>query len=103
MAVRVLIERQIVPAEKQTVFQLLRKLRSRCLEEPGYISGETLRDNADENTIVVISTWFGLMDWKSWYASEDRRAFEQEIRQHLRGPERVQVLLEGISDRLSGA
>lgn len=103
MAVRVLIERKIIPGDRQVVFDLLRELRTRCLDEPGYISGETLRDNSDENTIVVISTWFGLLDWRHWHDSEDRKRFEARIREHLTQPERVQVLLEGISERLSGA
>lgn len=103
MAVKVLIERRINPKDRQAAFDLLRELRARCLEEPGYISGETLRDSADDNHVVVLSTWFGLGDWRRWHASEDRREFERRIRPLLREPERVQVLLEGISERLSGA
>ena len=47
--------------------------------------------------LVVISTWFGLGDWRRWHASRDRQDFETRIRQHLSAPERVRVLLEGLT------
>jgi hypothetical protein len=43
------------------------------------------------------------MDWRRWYASDDRKVFEQQLRPLLAAPERVRVLLEGLSERLSGA
>lgn len=103
MAVKVVIERRVLPGRERQVLELLRQLRIRCLDEPGYISGETLRDSEDPHNIVVISTWFGLGDWKRWAQSTDRKDFESRIRQHLAAPERVRVLLEGLSEQLSGA
>lgn len=103
MAVKVVIERRVLPGQEKRVFELLRNLRVRCLDEPGYIMGETLRDSEDPHNIVVISTWFGLGDWRRWHASADRRDFESRIRQHLAAPERVRVLLEGLSEVHSGA
>jgi heme oxygenase (mycobilin-producing) len=103
MAVKVLIERRIEPRARRTVIDAMKRMRQRCLDEPGYISGETLFDNNDENHIVVISTWFGLMDWKRWQASEDRQAYIDQIQPHLREPDRVLVMLEGLSERVAGA
>jgi heme-degrading monooxygenase HmoA len=103
MAVKVLIERRVLPGQERRVLELLRRLRARCLEQEGYISGESLRDSEDARTIVVISTWFGLMDWRNWHASPTRKSLESEIRVHLAAPERVRVLLEGLSDTHSGA
>ncbi|MCC6959863.1 MAG: antibiotic biosynthesis monooxygenase [Dehalococcoidia bacterium] len=103
MAVKVVIERRVLPGQERRVLELLRKLRGRCLDEPGYISGETLRDSEDPHNIVVISNWFGLGDWRRWSASADRREFETKIRQHLAAPERVRVLLEGLTEQHSGA
>lgn len=102
MAVKVIIERRVLPGQEPKVLGLLRILRGRCLDQPGYITGETLRDNDDPNTLVVISTWFGLMDWKRWHASEDRRTIENQIRDSLATPARVRVLLEGLSEAVSG-
>ncbi|GIW12796.1 MAG: hypothetical protein KatS3mg062_0235 [Tepidiforma sp.] len=103
MAVKVVIERRVLPGHERNVLELLRQLRIRCLDEPGYISGETLRDSEDPHNLVVISTWFGLGDWKRWVQSQDRKEFETRIRQHLAAPERIRVLLEGLSEQLSGA
>ena len=64
MAVKVVIERRVLPGQERRVLDLLKTLRVRCLEEGGYISGETLRDSEDAHNIIVISTWFGLMDWR---------------------------------------
>ncbi len=103
MAIKVIIERKVTPGQEKRVLELLRAIRTLCLEEPGYISGETLRDSEDPHTLVVISTWFGLLDWRRWHASEERRRLESQLRAHLRGPETVRVLLEGLSDAHSGA
>ncbi len=103
MAVKVIIERKIVPGQERQVTDILRQMRARCLDEPGYISGETLRDSENPQTLVVISTWFGLMDWRNWFASEDRQGFESRLRVYLKEPEQVRVLLEGLSASLSGA
>ncbi|MCZ2109832.1 MAG: antibiotic biosynthesis monooxygenase [Dehalococcoidia bacterium] len=103
MAVKVIIERKIVPGQERQVTDILRQMRARCLDEPGYISGETLRDSENPQTLVVISTWFGLMDWRNWFASADRQGFESRLRVYLKEPEQVRVLLEGLSASLSGA
>jgi antibiotic biosynthesis monooxygenase (ABM) superfamily enzyme len=103
VAVKVILERRVVPGQERRALDLLRSMRARCLDEPGYISGETLRDSDDAQTIVVISTWFGLMDWRRWHASPERRTLESKLRVCLSEPERVRVLLEGLSASHSGA
>ena len=103
MAVKVVIERRVLPGQERRVLDLLKTLRVRCLEEGGYISGETLRDSEDAHNIIVISTWFGLMDWRRWHASETRKKLESDIRIHLAAPEKVRVLLEGLTESHSGA
>jgi quinol monooxygenase YgiN len=103
MAVKVLIERKVLPGQERRVLELLRKLRAASLEQEGYITGETLRDSEDPRTIIVISTWFGFMDWRNWHQSAQRKELEAQIRIHLAGPERARVLLEGLSEQHSGA
>lgn len=103
MAVKVLIERRVLPGQEKRALALLRTIRARCLDEPGYISGETLRDSEDAHMIIVISSWFGLMDWRRWHASAERRQLESQLRPLLAAPERVRVLLEGLSESHSGA
>ena len=103
MAVKVLIERRVLPGQERRALDLFRDLRARCLEQNGYIQGETLRDTEDAHLLVVISSWFGLMDWRRWHASPERRELEAQLRPMLAAPERVRVLLEGLSEVHSGA
>jgi len=77
-------------------------LRARCLEQPGYISGETLRENGNPSLLLVISTWYGLSDWRSWERQEERRAIVEEMRSHLSAQPRIRVFLEGLAASVSG-
>ena len=65
MAIRVLIERRIVPENQPLLSSLLMRLRSKAMQARGYISGETLRSLQDPNEYLVISTWNSLDDWKN--------------------------------------
>jgi quinol monooxygenase YgiN len=103
MGIKILVERRVLPGQERRALELMRQIRARCLDEPGYISGETLRDSEDPNTILVMSSWFGLGDWRRWHQSETRRAFESQMRPLLAAPERVRVLLEGLTETHSGA
>lgn len=103
MAIKVAVERRALPGQERKLLELMRRIRQLCLDQPGYITGETLRDSENPSTFLVISTWFGLMDWRRWYSSEARRALEAEIRPLLSEPESVRVLVEGLTDLHSGA
>jgi len=103
MAVKVLIERRGQNGQERAVLALLRQMRGRCLDEPGYITGETLRDADDPRRLVVISTWFGIMDWRRWSSSNERKELESQLRPLLSEPPTVRVLLEGLSEQHSGA
>jgi heme-degrading monooxygenase HmoA len=73
MAIRVLIERRIVPGNELALSDLLIKLRSKAMHAKGYISGETLRSVDDPFEYLVISTWNSLDDWKNWEADKERQ------------------------------
>ncbi|MGK2965911.1 MAG: antibiotic biosynthesis monooxygenase family protein [Tepidiformaceae bacterium] len=103
MAIKVAIERTSLPGQERQLLDVMRRIRKSCLEQPGYISGETLRDSENPRTFLVISVWFGLMDWRRWYASNERRELESEMRPMLSAPESIRVLVEGLSDLHSGA
>lgn len=105
MAVKVLIERKVIaqPGNERQVLAIMKEIRAACLDQPGYISGETLRDNDDPSTLLVMSTWFGQGDWNTWQDSARRGALVARMRPLLAVPERVRILLEGISDSHSGA
>ncbi len=85
MAVKIIIRRRI-PKEKETqVLPFLLDLRSKAINQPGYISGETLRNLEDPEDYVVISTWKAASDWEAWEASQVRAEIQKKIDSLLGG------------------
>ncbi|MBC8413918.1 antibiotic biosynthesis monooxygenase [bacterium] len=58
---------------------LLIELRSLAFRQPGYISGETMRNVNDSGEFLVISTWKSTEDWQRWFENKDREALEAKI------------------------
>jgi quinol monooxygenase YgiN len=79
--IRVIIERHAKEREKLT--HLLRELRAVAMDEPGYVTGETLVSTEDSSIIVVISSWSSLEDWKAWETSETRARLYQQVEPFL--------------------
>jgi quinol monooxygenase YgiN len=86
MTIRVLMTRKIPQltsgmdvALLPRLYDLLVELRHIANMQPGYISGETLRNLDDRNEYVVISTWKSRDDWNRWLANEKRREVESQI------------------------
>ena len=86
MAIRVLIERKIIPENEPTLSELLMKLRGKAMLAKGYISGETLRALDDPDEYLVISTWSTLEDWRRWEADRERQEIQSRIDSMLRIP-----------------
>jgi len=86
MAIRVLIERKIVPENQPSLNNLLMKLRAKAMLAKGYISGETLRSIDDPTEYLVISTWNTLNDWKRWELDKERQEMQNQIDRLLRAP-----------------
>jgi heme oxygenase (mycobilin-producing) len=79
MSAKILIKRRVPADKEEQLINLIKRLRSIAVAQPGYISGETLRsaENADE--YLVISTWQSVEDWKAWEASKDRVEIQGQI------------------------
>ena len=77
VVIRVIIERHAKEPEKLT--HLLRELRAVAMDEPGYITGQTLVSTEDSSIIVVISTWSSIEDWKAWETSETRARLYKQV------------------------
>ena len=58
--IKVIIERHV--KESEHLSPLLRELRVAAMNQPGYITGETLVSTEDKSIFTVISTWRGLDD-----------------------------------------
>lgn len=104
MAVKVLIRRKVPVGKEEKLEQLITQLRALAIKQPGYISGETMRNINDEDEYLVISTWNTLGEWNAWKASEDRGNIQSGIDELLGQETRYEVYYhpEKGSARLSG-
>ena len=72
MAVKVIIRRKVPKSKEAELLPLLLELRSRAVIQPGYISGETLRNFNEPEDYIVISSWKTVEDWRSWEQNKGR-------------------------------
>lgn len=81
MAVKVFIKRKVAQGKQEELLELIKRLRSLAVGQPGYISGETLWSASapDISMVVVISTWASVEDWEAWKSSKDRRDLQARI------------------------
>jgi len=79
MAVKIIIRRNVPKEKEPELLPMLIQLRALAVSQPGYISGETLRnvDNPEEH--LVISTWQSTDSWKSWLSSKQREEIQKRI------------------------
>ena len=77
--IKVIVERDCQPGKEQQLRELLIELRTIAMQQPGYVSGETLRELIDPSHFKVISTWSTLGDWKKWQDSQQRTLIEGKI------------------------
>jgi heme-degrading monooxygenase HmoA len=79
MAIKIIIRRRVPKEKEAKLFPLLVELRSKATTQPGYISGETLRNVNDPQDFIVISTWQSVEAWKAWEASKGRAEIQSKI------------------------
>lgn len=89
--VKVVMERSIRGKNVGEIVRLLRQLRVRAMQQPGYISGETLHAVDDPNLYLVISTWESLEHWEAWTKNPERQKLSAEIDAYLESPTRLRV------------
>lgn len=96
MSVKVIMERTVKAGKEQDLGGLLRDLRAVALNQPGYISGQTLLDVEHPRTHIVVSEWHALDDWKRWAASAERQALTKRIQRLLEGPTKTRVCIDSL-------
>ena len=79
MAVKIIIRRKVSKGKETQLLPLLIQLRTKAVTQPGYISGETLRNANDPEDYLVISTWKSVEDWKVFEASRARTEIVSKI------------------------
>jgi heme-degrading monooxygenase HmoA len=89
--VKVLIERHVQKGKEGYLIELLNKLRTELISQPGYVSGELLQSLEDKATIFALSTWLSPLDWKSWEGDPKRLEIESRIEPLLTGPSKLTI------------
>ncbi len=79
MAVKIFIKRVVMEDKAKDLLPLFKRLRNLATDQPGYISGETLRRIDDRNEYLVISTWQSFDNWREWVVCPERIETQDEI------------------------
>jgi heme-degrading monooxygenase HmoA len=79
MSVQVMIKRKWKIDKPQDLLPLLEELHNRAKNQPGYISGETLRSIENSEDFLVVSKWETADDWKNWLHCKERRDLQGRV------------------------
>jgi len=79
MSVKIIIRRKVPKSKDAEILPLLLELRSKAITQPGYISGETLRNVNEPEDYLVIGTWKSVGDWKTWEGNKEREEISRRI------------------------
>ena len=79
MPIKVMIKRKWQVEKPEELYPLLAELRAAANEQPGFISGETLRSLDDPEDFLVISIWETAEDWKKWTQNKKRRDLQGKV------------------------
>ena len=91
MTVKVIIERHVKEGKEGDLIELLNKLRTEIVSQPGYISGELLQSVEDKSIFFAVSTWLSALDWKSWEGDPKRLEIEPKIESLLTEPSKLTI------------
>jgi quinol monooxygenase YgiN len=79
MTVKILIKRKVPDTQLEALTLLLRQFRVLAIEQPGYVSGETLQRIDQPGESLVISTWQSASDWDTWVDNPTRKSIQAQI------------------------
>ncbi len=98
MAIKVLIKRSVPENKAKDMIPLVRQLRILATNQPGYISGETLKSFDVPDTFLVISTWQSSDDWEKWLLSKERQEIQDNIDSLLGGKTEYEMFHYGFTE-----
>jgi heme-degrading monooxygenase HmoA len=96
MPIQVIIKRKWQTDKHEELIPLLTEIRSCAKEQPGYISGETLRSLDDPEDYMVVSKWETADDWQKWLQSKERRDLQGQV-DSLIGERTFYEIFEAVS------
>jgi len=93
---KILIKRRFKEGSLKEVAALLNEFRSGAMNQPGYISGETLVKNDEPHILLVIGTWQKMQNWKNWKNNPKRKAFEDMLEIYQEGSTEYEEYYQGL-------
>ena len=95
MLTKVLIKRHFRKGNEDQILHLLRELRAKAMEMPGYLSGISLSAADDSRKVLVIGTWENLESWLAWKGNPARKQFETMLEIYQERPTEYEAYLVG--------
>ena len=95
MQAKILIKRKFNKGKKREIIALLRELRAMALQQPGYISGETLSAVDHPQMLMVIGTWQDMESWHNWKENDTRKTLERMLATYQDGSTEYQEFTLG--------
>jgi heme-degrading monooxygenase HmoA len=95
MAVKVLIKRNVPRDKAKALIPIFRNIRSLAMNQPGYISGETLK-RLDRDQFLIISSWLDTESWQNWLKSDERKKLQGQIDELLGGETEYEIFHYGF-------
>jgi quinol monooxygenase YgiN len=95
MQAKILIKRKFLKGKKSEIIALLKELRSGALQQPGYISGETLSSVDQPQTLMVIGSWQDMESWHNWKENDTRKTLERMLATYQEGSTEYQEFTLG--------
>jgi heme-degrading monooxygenase HmoA len=89
--IKVLIERHVGKGREGELVDLLNKMRTELISQPGYVSGELLQSVEGKSIFFALSTWLSPLDWKSWEGNPGRLEIESKIESLLTESPRLTI------------
>lgn len=91
MTVKIIIKRRVTETMAEQLAPLLIKLRNLAMNQPGYITGETLKRMDRPGQTLVISTWNSMEAWRKWVTNPERTAVQAQIDALLGEPTEYEI------------
>ncbi len=97
MIAKIFIKRRFAKENATQILSLLNKIRSIAMDQPGYISGETLMQSDFPENLAVICSWQTMEDWHAWKNSEERKQYEAMLEIYQTRPTQYEEYLLGTT------
>ena len=90
--VRVLSERLMVAGKEAQVADVMDRVVARVRKQPGFVSGDVLKDTADPAVYAILTEWESMPHLNAWLKHADYDKLNREMNNSLGSPVRYQIL-----------